>query len=243
MADIKTAVVTGASRGIGAAIAQQLVKDGCYVIGSATSESGVEKIGEALGDSGTGVVLDLSNVESIAQSIEQIEATGKAISILVNNAGATQDNLFMRMKEEDWSRVIEINLNSVYRISKPFIRGMMRNRWGRIINVGSVVARGGNPGQTNYVAAKAGIEGFTRALAAEVGSRNITVNCVAPGYIKTDMTADLSDSIVENMLSRIPLGRQGDPAEVAETVSFLASEAASYITGQTIHVNGGMYFG
>ena len=243
MADIKTAVVTGASRGIGAAIAQQLVKDGCYVIGSATSESGVEKIGEALGDSGTGVVLDLSNVESIAQSIEQIEATGKEISILVNNAGATQDNLFMRMKEEDWSRVIEINLNSVYRISKPFIRGMMRNRWGRIINVGSVVARGGNPGQTNYVAAKAGIEGFTRALAAEVGSRNITVNCVAPGYIKTDMTADLSDSIVENMLSRIPLGRQGDPAEVAETVSFLASEAASYITGQTIHVNGGMYFG
>jgi len=182
-------------------------------------------------------------VDSIAQSIEQIEATGKEISILVNNAGATQDNLFMRMKEEDWSRVIEINLNSVYRISKPFIRGMMRNRWGRIINVGSVVARGGNPGQTNYVAAKAGIEGFTRALAAEVGSRNITVNCVAPGYIKTDMTADLSDSIVENMLSRIPLGRQGDPAEVAETVSFLASEAASYITGQTIHVNGGMYFG
>ncbi len=243
MADIKTAVVTGASRGIGAAIAQQLVKDGCYVIGSATSESGVEKIGEALRDSGTGVVLDLSNVDSIAQSIEQIEATGKEISILVNNAGATQDNLFMRMKEEDWSRVIEINLNSVYRISKPFIRGMMRNRWGRIINVGSVVARGGNPGQTNYVAAKAGIEGFTRALAAEVGSRNITVNCVAPGYIKTDMTADLSDSIVENMLSRIPLGRQGDPAEVAETVSFLASEAASYITGQTIHVNGGMYFG
>lgn len=241
MTDQKAALVTGASRGIGAEIAKRLIESDTYVVGTSTSQEGATRISDTLGEYGQGVVLDLGDTTSIESALEAIQALDHDISIVVNNAGAPQDNLFLRMSEEQWTQVIDINLSSIYRISKPFVRGMMRARWGRIINVSSVVARMGNPGQANYAAAKAGMEGFTRALALELGSRNITVNCVAPGYIQTDMTADLNESIVETMLAQIPLGRQGTTAEVASVVAFLASDAASYITGQTIHVNGGMY--
>lgn len=242
MSERRFALVTGASRGIGAAIAKKLISSDIHVIGTATSESGAESISNTLGECGQGIVLDLSDQSSITSAIDAIQDLDHEISIVVNNAGAPQDNLFMRMSDDAWNEVIEINLTSTYRISKPFVRSMMRSRWGRIINVSSVVARVGNPGQANYAAAKAGMEGFTRALAVELGSRNITVNCVAPGYIQTDMTADLDDSIVEKMLTQIPLGRQGTAAEVADVVGFLVSDSASYVTGQTIHVNGGMYF-
>ena len=237
----KVALVTGASRGIGAEIAKRLIEADTYVIGTSTSLEGATKINDTLCEYGQGVVLDLGDTTSIESALDAIQALDDDISIVVNNAGAPQDNLFLRMSEEQWTQVIDINLSSIYRISKPFVRGMMRARWGRIINVSSVVARMGNPGQANYAAAKAGMEGFTRALALELGSRNITVNCVAPGYIQTDMTADLNESVVETMLAQIPLGRQGTTAEVASVVAFLASDEASYITGQTIHVNGGMY--
>ena len=241
MADQKVALVTGASRGIGAEIAKRLIESDAYVIGTSTTQEGAKNVSASLGEHGQGVQLDLSDLSSTQSAIESIQALDHEISIVVNNAGAPQDNLFMRMSEEQWTQAIEINLNSIYRISKPFVRGMMRTRWGRIINVSSVVARMGNPGQANYAAAKAGMEGFTRTLAVELGSRNITVNSVAPGYIQTDMTADLNESVVETMLAQIPLGRQGTTAEVASVVAFLASDEASYITGQTIHVNGGMY--
>lgn len=241
MADKKVALVTGASRGIGAEIAKRLIESDIYVIGTSTTQEGAKNVTTTLGEHGQGVQLDLADPSSTQSAIEEIQALEHEISIVVNNAGAPQDNLFMRMSEEQWTKVIEINLSSIYRISKPFVRGMLRARWGRIINVSSVVARMGNPGQANYAAAKAGMEGFTRSLAIELGSRNITVNSVAPGYIQTDMTADLNESVVETMLAQIPLGRQGTTAEVANVVAFLASDEASYITGQTIHVNGGMY--
>lgn len=235
----RVALVTGASRGIGAAIASRLATDETYVVGTATSPDGVARISDALGENGTGIELRIDESESVSAAFERI--TGEhTVSILVNNAGITNDNLFLRMSDDDWFDVINTNLVSLHRLCKPFLRSMMRERWGRIINVGSVVGRMGNPGQANYAAAKAGIEGFTRSLAQELGSRGITVNCVSPGFVDTDMTAELGEKVTEQLVSRIPLGRVGTPSEVAETVAFLASEGSSYITGQTIAVNGGM---
>ena len=235
----RVALVTGASRGIGAAIASRLASDEIYVFGTATSSEGVARISEELGNRGTGIELRIEDPESVSEAFDEVTAE-RSVSILVNNAGITNDNLFLRMSDSDWADVINTNLVSLHRLCKPFLRGMMRERWGRIINVGSVVGRMGNPGQANYAAAKAGIEGFTRSLAQELGSRGITVNCVAPGFIDTDMTADLGEKATEQLVSRIPLGRVGTPAEVAETVAFLVGEGSSYITGQTIAVNGGM---
>ncbi len=238
MAD-RVALVTGASRGIGAAIASRLASDGSYVFGTATSHEGVARINDELGENGTGIELRVEAPDSVAAAFEQITRE-HTVSILVNNAGITKDNLFLRMSDDDWFEVINTNLVSLHRICKPFLRSMMRERWGRIINVGSVVGRMGNPGQANYAAAKAGIEGFTRSLAQELGSRGITVNCVSPGFIDTDMTAELPEKAIEQLVSRIPLGRVGAPNEVADVVAFLAGDESSYITGQTIAVNGGM---
>lgn len=238
MAD-RVALVTGASRGIGAAIAARLAASEIYVIGTATSSDGVARISDALGDQGTGTELRIDDPDSVSAAFDRI-TDEHTVSILVNNAGITNDNLFLRMSDDDWADVINTNLVSLHRLCKPFLRSMMRERWGRIINVGSVVGRMGNPGQANYAAAKAGIEGFTRSLAQELGSRRITVNCVAPGFINTDMTAELGEKVTEQLVSRIPLGRIGTPNEVAEIVAFLAGEGSSYITGQTIAVNGGM---
>ena len=238
MAD-RVALVTGASRGIGAAIASRLASDGNYVFGTATTHEGVARISDELGENGTGVELRLEAPDSVAMAFEQITRE-HTVSILVNNAGITKDNLFLRMSDDDWLDVIDTNLVSLHRICKPFLRSMMRERWGRIINVGSVVGRMGNPGQANYAAAKAGIEGFTRSLAQELGGRGITVNCVSPGFIDTDMTAELPEKAIEQLVSRIPLGRVGAPNEVADVVAFLAGDESSYITGQTIAVNGGM---
>ena len=239
MAD-RIALVTGASRGIGAAIAAKLAEDDVYVFGSATTDEGAAGISAALGERGEGVVLRIEDSESVDAAVERVTAASN-LSILVNNAGITKDTLFLRMSEDDWTSVLETNLGSLHRLCKPFLRGMLRERWGRIVNVGSVVGRMGNPGQANYVAAKAGMEGFTRSLAQELGSRDITVNCVAPGYIDTDMTSGLSDDLKQQMIDRIPLGRIGRADEVAEVVAFLASDRGSYITGQTIAVNGGMF--
>lgn len=241
MAIGKCALVTGASRGIGAAISRALVADGLYVIGSATTAAGAAQITQTLNGSGEGIVLDLYDQESIAAATADIIERHKDVSILVNNAGITSDNLFMRMSAEEWSRVISVNLESLHGLIKPFIRNMVRARAGRIINIGSVVARSGNPGQANYVAAKAGIEGFTRALALEVASRGITVNCVAPGFIETDMTASLNEKQKATLVDRIPLGHIGTAEDVANAVAFLAREESAYITAQTIHVNGGLY--
>ena len=235
----RVALVTGASRGIGAAIASRLASDEIYVFGTATTSEGASSISDALGTHGTGIELRINEPDSVAAAFDQITSE-RSVSILVNNAGITNDTLFLRMSDSDWSEVIETNLISLHRMCKPLLRGMMRERWGRIINVGSVVGRMGNPGQANYAAAKAGIEGFTRSLAQELGSRGITVNCVAPGFIDTDMTAELGEKVTDQLVTRIPLGRVGTPKEVAETVAFLASEGSSYITGQTIAVNGGM---
>jgi len=235
----RVALVTGASRGIGAAIASRLASDGHYVFGTATTHEGVARISDELGENGTGVELRLEAPDSVAMAFEQITRE-HTVSILVNNAGITKDNLFLRMSDDDWLDVIDTNLVSLHRICKPFLRSMMRERWGRIINVGSVVGRMGNPGQANYAAAKAGIEGFTRSLAQELGGRGITVNCVSPGFIDTDMTAELPEKAIEQLVSRIPLGRVGAPNEVADLVAFLAGDESSYITGQTIAVNGGM---
>ena len=237
-------LVTGASRGIGAAIAQELGKQGAIVIGSATTASGAENINSSLkasGVKGLGVALDVNNLAQIEAVLKEINAKFGEISILVNNAGITKDTLLMRMSDEDWDAVISTNLSSVYRMSKAVLRPMMKARTGRIISISSVVGHMGNAGQTNYAAAKAGMAGFTKSLAAEVGSRNITVNCVAPGFIETDMTAELPEAIKAKMLERVPLGRLGNVNEVAATVAFLASPSAAYITGETIHVNGGMY--
>jgi len=240
----KVALVTGASRGIGQAIALELGRMGATVVGTATSESGAQKISEYLkenGIQGSGMVLDVSNDESVTAVVEAIQKESGAPAIVVNNAGITRDNLLMRMKDDEWSDVVNTNLNSLYRLSKAVLRGMTKARWGRIINIGSVVGAMGNAGQTNYAAAKAGLEGFTRALAREVGSRAITVNAVAPGFIDTDMTRELPEAQREALLGQIPLGRLGQAEEIAKVVAFLASEGAAYVTGATVPVNGGMY--
>jgi 3-oxoacyl-[acyl-carrier protein] reductase len=238
------ALVTGASRGIGAAIAQELGKQGAIVIGTATTAGGAENINASLKAAnikGLGLALDVNNSAQIEAVLKEISEKFGDVSILVNNAGITKDTLLMRMDEADWDAVISTNLSSVYRMSKAVLRPMMKARTGRIISISSVVGHMGNAGQTNYAAAKAGMAGFTKSLASEVGSRNITVNCIAPGFIETDMTSELPEDIKTQMLARIPLGRLGSADEIAATVAFLASSSAAYITGETIHVNGGMY--
>lgn len=235
------ALVTGASRGIGRAIAERLAEDGFFVVGTATSDSGAEAISAFLAENGTGKKLDVSNAESIAAFIKTVNDELGVPTVLVNNAGITRDNLLMRMKDDEWDDIINTNLTSVYRMSKAVLRGMTKAKTGRIINISSVVGSTGNAGQANYAAAKAGMIGFTKSLAKEVGSRNVTVNTVAPGFIDTDMTRELSDDIKNNLLANIPLARLGDAKEIAHAVSFLASEGAAYITGETLHVNGGMY--
>ncbi len=238
------ALVTGASRGIGRAIALELGRRGATVIGTATTEKGAEAIGAGFSEAGiegTGKVLDVTDPASVEALFKEIGEAFGAPTILVNNAGITRDNLLMRMKDEDWAAVIETNLNSVYRLSKACLRGMMKAKRGRIINIASVVGATGNAGQTNYAAAKAGMVGFAKSLAREVGSRGITVNTVAPGFIDTDMTRALSDEQRAALLKDIPLGRLGDVQDIANAVAFLASPEAAYITGETLHVNGGMF--
>jgi 3-oxoacyl-[acyl-carrier protein] reductase len=242
----KVALVTGASRGIGRAIARSLANAGATVIGTATTEEGASSISHYFaqwGLEGDGIVMNVADPESVEAGIKQISSAYGSPLVLVNNAGITRDGLALRMKDDDWSEVINTNLSSVYRTSKAVLRGMTKARWGRIINVSSVVASMGNPGQMNYCAAKAGIEGLSRSLAKEVGNRGITVNCVAPGFIDTDMTKALSDAQREQMLAAVPMQRLGEPEEIAEVVAFLASSAAGYMTGETLHVNGGMYMG
>ena len=234
----KTALVTGASRGIGRAIALRLAADGAKVIGTATSEAGAAAIDEALGEQGgRGAVLDVRDPGSVDSLIKQ---TG-ALSILVNNAGVTRDTLLLRMKDEDWNQVLETDLTSVFRLSRAVVPGMMKARWGRIVNIGSVVGSMGNPGQANYCAAKAGLVGFSKSLAREIGSRGITVNVVAPGFVETDMTQQLDDKTREALLEQTAIRRLGSVEDIAAAVSFLASPEAAYITGETLHVNGGMY--
>lgn len=240
----KTALVTGASRGIGKAVALSLAKKGAYVIGSATSENGAKAISEYFQENnldGEGVVLDVTSKESIENLLSKLSDEQKQPNILVNNAGITNDNLLLRMEDDEWERVIETNLSSVYRMSKACLKTMFRARWGRIISIGSVVGSSGNSGQANYTAAKAGLVGFSKSLAQEIGSRGITVNVVSPGFIDTDMTAALPDMVKEEMLKRIPMKKLGQVEDIAEIVSFLASDYGNYITGETIHVNGGMY--
>ncbi len=240
----QVALVTGATRGIGGAIAQRLGEAGATVIGTATSDAGVATINAALtaaGIAGCGMKLDVAQADQIEPCLKQIETTYGAISILVNNAGITRDTLLMRMKDDDWDSVMQTNLSSVFRLSRGVMKGMMKARTGRIINIASVVGFMGNAGQVNYVAAKAGMVGFSKALAREVGSRNITVNCVAPGFIETDMTRALSVEQIEKLTAAVPLGRLGQVGDIAEAVYYLASPGASYVTGTTIHVNGGMH--
>ena len=236
------ALVTGASRGIGAAIADELAAQGAIVIGTATSDAGALAIGERLAAAGGhGRRLNVNEAGSIEALIDALSSEFGGISILVNNAGITRDNLLMRMKEEDWQAILDTNLTSVYRTSKAVMRGMMKARKGRIINIASVIGVTGNAGQANYAAAKAGIIAFSKSLAKEIGSRGITVNVVAPGFIATDMTADLPEAAKQAMLGQIALGRLGEPTDIARAVAFLAGPSASYITGETLHVNGGMY--
>ena len=234
------ALVTGASRGIGRAIAEQLSKDGFFVVGTATSESGAEAISGYLEANGKGLKLNVADSDSVAQVVKRINEELGAPTVLINNAGITRDNLLMRMKDDEWEDIINTNLTSVFRMSKALLRGMMKAKTGRIINITSVVGATGNAGQANYAAAKAGIIGFTKSLAKEVGSRNITVNSVAPGFIDTDMTRDIPEANKTALLAAIPLARLGETDEIAHAVSFLASEGAAYITGETLHVNGGM---
>jgi len=237
----KIALVTGASRGIGRAIAEKLVAGGAKVIGTATSEKGAEAIGEYLGENGKGIMLNVVDSASIEQVLATIRAEFGEIDILVNNAGITRDNLLMRMKDNEWQDILDTNLTSVFRLSKAVMRAMMKKRCGRIITIGSVVGTMGNAGQANYAAAKAGLIGFSKSLAREVASRGITVNVVAPGFIETDMTRALTDDQRAGILSSVPANRLGDAKEIASAVAFLASDEASYITGETLHVNGGMY--
>lgn len=242
--DNQVALITGASRGIGAAILQALGKAGATVVGTATSESGALGIQSAIdgaGLKGRGMVLNVTDGAQCEALLAQVEKEFGAVGILVNNAGITKDTLILRMKDEDWQSVIDTDLTSVFRLSRGVIRGMMKARAGRIINIGSVVGSMGNPGQVNYVAAKAGLVGFTKSLAREVGSRGITVNCVAPGFIETDMTKDLPEAQKAALVANVPLGRLGSASDIAESVLFLASPGAAYITGATLHVNGGMH--
>ncbi len=238
------ALITGATRGIGAAILKALAAAGATVVGTATTEAGaatIQSVIEAMGAKGMGAVMNVTDAVQSELVLKSIEEKFGTINILVNNAGITRDTLLIRMKDEDWSEVIDTNLTAVFRLSRGVMKGMMKARGGRIINISSVVGFVGNPGQVNYVAAKAGLVGFTKALAREVGSRNITVNCVAPGFIETDMTRSLTDDQVSKLVGSVPLGRLGQPDDVAQAVLFLASDHASYITGSTIHVNGGMH--
>ena len=240
----QVALVTGASRGIGRSIAAELAERGARVFGTATSDAGAQAIGVALEASGgKGLVLDVRDAAACDATISTVQQEGGALHILVNNAGITQDTLAMRMRDEDWDAVIATNLSAVFRLSRGVLRGMVKARAGRIVNITSVVGSAGNAGQVNYAAAKAGIAGMTRALAREVGSRGITVNCVAPGFIDTDMTKNLAAAQIDALTGQIPLGRLGKPEDIAAAVAFLASPAASYITGTTLHVNGGMYMG
>ncbi len=244
MAEQKIALVTGASRGIGRAIALRLGADGMTVIGTATSDKGAEAIAAMLSEAGirgTGMRLDVADDASVEAVLKSIAEQFGTVTVLVNNAGITRDNLLMRMKPEEWQAVIDTNLSSLYRVCKACLRPMMKARTGRIINIASVVGASGNAGQTNYAAAKAGMIGFTKSLAQEIGSRGITVNAVAPGFIDTDMTRELPEAQREALLSAIPMGRLGQPEEIAAAVAFLASEEAGYVTGTTLHVNGGMY--
>ena len=241
MSDKTVALVTGASRGIGKAIAQQLTEDGFYVVGTATSDSGAAAISEYLSKAGTGMKLNVTDADSIQSVIKEITTTIGAPTVLVNNAGITRDNLMLRMKDEEWDDIISTNLSSIFRVSKACLRGMMKNKKGRIVSIASVVGVMGNSGQANYSAAKAGIIGFSKSLAKEVGSRHITVNTVAPGFIDTDMTKGLTDEQKGALIGGVPLARLGEPQEIANAVSFLCSDKAAYITGETLHVNGGMY--
>ena len=236
----KVALVTGASRGIGAAIASALTEAGAKVIGTATTVKGADQISENLKNKGRGAVLDITNTESSIALISDILAKEEALDIVINNAGITNDNLLARMKESAWDDVINANLNGTYRICKHVLKTMMKQRYGRIINISSVVGLTGNPGQTNYAASKAGVIGFTKSLAKEVGSRNITANVIAPGFIQTDMTDALTTEQVDKMLSQVPLKRLGEAQEIGALVVYLASDSASYITGETININGGM---
>ncbi|AAU38481.1 3-oxoacyl-ACP reductase FabG [[Mannheimia] succiniciproducens] len=237
----KIALVTGATRGIGRAIAEELATKGAFVIGTATLEKGAESISAYLGEKGKGFVLNVADQESIESVLEQIKKEFGDIDILVNNAGITRDNLLMRMKDDEWFDIIQTNLTSVYRLSKAMLRTMMKKRFGRIITIGSVVGSSGNPGQSNYCAAKAGLIGFSKGLAKEVASRGITVNVVAPGFIATDMTEVLTEEQKAGILANVPAGHLGEPKDIAKAVAFLASEDAGYITGTTLHVNGGLY--
>ncbi len=244
MADKKIALVTGASRGIGAAIAESLGKAGMLVIGTATSAGGAEQIGNRLRDlgiEGRGMVLNVTDADSVNQLLETVTRDFGTVTVLVNNAGITKDNLLMRMSDEEWFDVINTNLSAVYRLSKACLRGMLKARWGRIVNISSIVGAMGNAGQTNYSATKAGVMGFTRSLAKEIGSRSITVNAVAPGFIDTDMTRALPEEQRNALVAGIALARLGQPEEIASVVQFLCSDGAAYITGETIHVNGGLY--
>jgi 3-oxoacyl-[acyl-carrier protein] reductase len=240
----KTVLVTGASRGIGHAIALTLAKQGAMVIGTATSEGSAKKFEQDLtaqGYKAKGMVINISEAESIQNFFTELKSEKVTIDILINNAGITRDNLMMRMSDDEWNTVINTNLSSIFKVSKECVRGMMKKRWGRIISIGSVVASAGNPGQSNYCAAKAGVIGFSKSLAYEVSTRGITVNVVAPGFIATDMTNKLTDEQKSFITTKIPSGQMGEPKDIAEAVAFLASDAAKYITGQTLHVNGGMY--
>ncbi len=244
MLDGQVALVTGASRGIGQAIAFELGRRGARVIGTATSENGAKSIGDYLKQQqieGRGAVLDVADADSVSSVVADVTAIEGAITILVNNAGITRDNLLLRMKPKEWDDVLNTNLSALFRTCKSCLRGMMKARYGRIINISSVVGLMGNPGQTNYAAAKAGMIGFTKSLAREIGARGITVNTVAPGFIETDMTRAMTGEQRERLTSQIPLNRLGGPEDIASTVAFLASPAAGYITGETLHVNGGMF--
>jgi 3-oxoacyl-[acyl-carrier protein] reductase len=238
----RVALVTGATRGIGKAIAQELAEAGHTVVGTATSDAGADTISTHLAEwGGMGIRLDVTDSEAVKAAVVMITERYGAPTILVNNAGITRDNLMMRMKDDEWADVIGTNLNPLFTVSKACLRGMTKARWGRIVNISSVVAQMGNAGQANYAASKAGAEGMSRAMAKELGSRAVTVNCVAPGFIDTDMTKVLTDDQRSLMLGQIPLGRLGEPEEIAKVVAFLASDSGAYITGETIHVNGGMY--